>query len=263
MLQPVPPYITRKLYLLSQVVAIPNSNYPVQTPNAGFSKSSEKDLKNKAVSQTTKCATYEFPYTSSTSGEKRTLVFVDTPGFADTAGIQQDEANVHTIIDTASKLPSLAAVIMVINGSVARQTFSEQTVMTRLKGSLPDSVLENLIVVLTNCWKSSSNFQVDSLPFQPKHLLYLNNSAYSQPPSVWKDDPVEVARLEGELQACFGTCKSTLDTIMTLRATSVADFAAMKVSRDEVKQALHDAKLKIQNLQQVMLQIQQVCFFIY
>ncbi len=64
-----------------------------------------------------------------------------------------DDANLDNILEKASSLSHISAIILVANGSQVRETITMKNVFTLLRGHLPDAVLQNALVVLSNCTK--------------------------------------------------------------------------------------------------------------
>lgn len=112
-------------------------------------------------------------------------------------------------------MPFISAIVLVANGSVARQTMNVRNVFTLLRGHMPDAVLTNTLGVLTNCYYSSRyiclnpsglrtllslanpennkliwmrrcrNLDPKVLPMKivKEHLFHMQNSAFSTDPS--------------------------------------------------------------------------------
>lgn len=62
-----------------------------------------------------------------------------------------DDVHLDKILQTAGDLPYISAIILVANGSVARNTVNIKNVFSLLRSSMPDAVLENTLAVFTNC----------------------------------------------------------------------------------------------------------------
>lgn len=62
-----------------------------------------------------------------------------------------DDEHLDKILEAAARLPFISAIILVANGSVARETITIKNVFTLLRGHMPDAVMENTLAVLTNC----------------------------------------------------------------------------------------------------------------
>ncbi len=205
----------------------------------------ENDLGNVTSSKTDSCNIYRFK-------KKATLtefVFIDTPGLSDTRGVKQDDANLEKIMTVSEELGSVAAIVVIINGTTSRLTVNLKNVITRLKGSLPDAVLDNIIVVLTNCWKHDSNFDIGSLGLKPKKVYYMNNTAFSTNPKKW--DKSAKRRLNADWQDCMDQLQKLCQTIKELSPTSTEAFKQMREQRNHIKSTLHNARLQIVQLQKL------------
>ena len=75
---------------------------------------------------------------------------MDTPGFGDTRGFQQDKQNTKLIIDGLKAEQYINCVCLVINGRLSRITATLRYVLTEVTSILPREVLNNVIVVFTN-----------------------------------------------------------------------------------------------------------------
>ena len=82
---------------------------------------------------------------------QREVIVVDTPGLSDTRGTESDSQNVTKILEYVQYLPEIHAIVLVVNGSNPRLTTDVVHTFNLLKGSLPDSVTNNTMAVLTMC----------------------------------------------------------------------------------------------------------------
>lgn len=95
---------------------------------------------------------------SKTSGAKKYNVeignlkvgIIDSPGFGDSRGFDQDKDNAKLIIDCLEAEEFLHCICLIINGRQARMSPSLQYVLTEITSILPREVLNNIIVVFTN-----------------------------------------------------------------------------------------------------------------
>lgn len=86
-----------------------------------------------------------------------------------------DDVNLDNILGKASSLSHISAVIMVANGSQSRQTITMKNVFTLLRGHLPDAVLKNTLVVLTNCTKMTRCVSLRASTLHSHIYLYADN----------------------------------------------------------------------------------------
>ena len=90
-------------------------NFDEHTVNFGNAdKSNNENFEHPGQSVTQQCRSYEF-----TTNKKTKIRIIDTPGFGDTRGVEQDEYNMKNITDYINRLPHLNAVCLLLkpNGS--------------------------------------------------------------------------------------------------------------------------------------------------
>ena len=156
-------------------IVIPNKQFPTVTDRIG--ENNESNVNDQTVSQTSKPSTYKFVDTKNFGVN---VEIIDTPGLADTRKSGQDDENIKTILNKSSELDFIPAIVLIVNGSHAGKTTKLKYFLNKLEGTVPDSLLQNLIVVLTNCDENSCNFDLKMLNgLKPKHVLYMQNNAFS------------------------------------------------------------------------------------
>jgi len=177
-------------------------------------------------------------------------MFLDTPGLGDTRGIDQDTKNIIKIIEAVEGLNGLTGIIIVVNGSVARITSNLRFVLASLRGNLPDIILDNVIVVLTNSKRHEANFVVQELKLQSRvYPYYMQNSAFSTHPSTWNDRAR--AHLQTDWNESMQEIQKMLQTIDTFQTKSVTAFTEMKDIRNQIKTLMHKAKIEITAIQKL------------
>jgi len=75
---------------------------------------------------------------------------IDTPGFGDSRGIEEDKRHVGKIIATVKEVDYVNCVCLVVNGRNSRMTGTLRYVLTEITTILPKAILDNVIVVFTN-----------------------------------------------------------------------------------------------------------------
>ena len=102
---------------------------------------------------------------------------LDTPGLADTRGIEQDERNKRNIFSEIQKgIDAVTAILVLVNGTVPRITVGTDHTLSTLSAILSESLVDNIAFVFTNVPHPCSwNFSADTLPDvlrnAPKFLL--------------------------------------------------------------------------------------------
>ncbi|CAF0776843.1 unnamed protein product [Didymodactylos carnosus] len=167
-------------------VAIPSKYRPHITEHFAHN---ENNVSDTTQSKTDSCNQYMF----NDDRTNRQYIFLDTPGLSDTRGAKQDDENMTKIIDSVETLGGIAAVIIVVNGTNPRLTANMQNVIARLRGNLPDVVMDSVVVVLTNAKRHEANFDLKSLELHGNvYPYYMQNSAFSQDAATWDQRAMEV-----------------------------------------------------------------------
>jgi len=130
-------------------------------------------------SETANCTPYKFTKNADI------YYFIDTPGLNNAQGITQENINIINILHDAESLPSLYAILFVINGTTPKATANMKNIYDRMRGVLPDEVINKIIVVFTHCVLQSRSFDINSLPFPLSGEFYhMQNTAFSSDPNT-------------------------------------------------------------------------------
>lgn len=211
-------------------------------------KHTERNIKDRTKAQTDRSTEYKFNH------GKANFSIIDTPGLNDTEGYEQDERNIDIIMNAAINAKGLSAIVLIINGSNARATDNIKSLLHRFKGCLPNSIMDNIIVVFTMCNAGTCNFtDIEQFGIQPANVFYMNNCAFSQDPRTWTDDVKPV--LKHEWNNSMNVCTDFLTEISNMSKISTADFERLKKIRNHVKTKLHEAQVKIKEIQKIQDEI--------
>ena len=92
------------------------------------------------------------------------ITIIDTPGFGDSRGLEQDKVNVRKIIEALKGEDYINCVCLVINGRQARMSASLKYVLSEISTILPRQIFNNIVVVFTNTADPlDCNFDVNEL----------------------------------------------------------------------------------------------------
>lgn len=208
---------------------------------------SESDLSDNSKAQTQQVTEYDF------SLGKTTYKIMDTPGLNDTEGFEKDEENLDKIIESITKVDSMTAIILVINGTNARATHNIKSLLNRFRSFLPDAIMSNIIVVFTMCRPETCNFQeMELLGVKPSQVYYMNNTAFSSDPRKWTN----VSMLQEEWNDSMDTSAKLLDFITSMKDVVTTEFEQMRKIRHSIKSLIHQAQVEISNLQTIQEEYQ-------
>ncbi|CAI4232614.1 unnamed protein product [Auanema sp. JU1783] len=209
-------------------------------------QTSELNLHDVTKSKTSECTVYDF------TKDNRHYNFIDTPGLSDTEGTEKDDQHITKIRNAAEETGSMTAIIIVINGTVARATVNLRNTLTRLRGSVPDILLNNLIVVLTNCSVSSSNFNLESLEpwtVSDENVFYMNNSALSKPKESWITNLRMKSDLNNSWQESMREINNMILSMEKLGSVDTNAFGEMSQKINKIKAELNGILLEVKKLQ--------------
>ena len=203
-------------------------------------KNTEKNVINRTIAQTTVATEYPF------ETEEFIFKIIDTPGLNDTSGHDQDEENIQNILSAAINAKHLSAIILVINGTQARITNNIKAVLAKFRGSLPDSILSNIIVICTMCREESCNLNIEPLQIKPVKIMYMNNTAFSVEKNNWTHPKM----IQFEWDMSMDVCKDLVKMVATMSGVATNEFVLIKQIRNKIKADLHNIKNNIIQLQQ-------------
>ncbi|KAF9459251.1 hypothetical protein BDZ94DRAFT_1051622 [Collybia nuda] len=168
---------TGKTTFLSLLANILKGNSP--RTYATFNKAANEAGGSEKHSQTNETLLYSF---ESKNGVK--LRIIDTPGLADTRGIEQDERHKANIVNTIkSSTVAVDAVLILANGTAPRLGAATDYALSTLTSILPVTLAKNIGFLFTNTSSPLNwNFDEDSLPefFSNSPSFFLNNPVAMQ-----------------------------------------------------------------------------------
>ena len=112
-----------------------------------FVSSHNEDFDHPGESVTQHCKSYEF-HLNHDNGRK--LCIIDTPGFGDTRGLDQDDINIQDILEYVNNLSHLNAVCFLLKPNATRLHIFFRNCLTQLFDLLGPNIRQNLIFCFTN-----------------------------------------------------------------------------------------------------------------
>lgn len=116
-------------------------------------------------SATQKTTTYTFPLL----GTEKVIRLIDTPGMADTGGIEQDEKNCDDILLKISHYEELHAICVLLTTDVTRITGQFEYAIKQLFARLDKSAVNNIVFIFTRS-RASAYTPGDTFPILQRLL---------------------------------------------------------------------------------------------
>ncbi|KAF8648199.1 hypothetical protein AX16_006338 [Volvariella volvacea WC 439] len=123
---------------------------------------------DRQYSQTTKASLYTVTSTDGTQ-----IRILDTPGLADTRGIEQDKKHKKEINDAIKEfVTAIDAVIIMANGTVEKLGAATDYTLSVLAAMFPGSIIDNIGFIFTNSSILTFNFRIDALRPELRQAKY-------------------------------------------------------------------------------------------
>ncbi|CAF2201924.1 unnamed protein product [Rotaria magnacalcarata] len=132
--------------------------------------SSNEDFSHAGQSVTQRCKSYTFQMGAT---YQRKLRIIDTPGFGDTRGIEQDDMNMQHILEYINNLTHLNAICILLKPNASRLNIFFRSCFTQLFSLLDPNALNNIIFCFTNA-RSTFYTPGDTAPLLKKMLTSLS-----------------------------------------------------------------------------------------
>ncbi|CAF4467147.1 unnamed protein product [Rotaria sp. Silwood2] len=135
-----------------------------------INNSNNEDFDHPGESVTQRCKSYLFHLDKTSTNILR---IIDTPGFGDTRGLEQDDFNMQHILEYISNLTHLNAICFLLKPNTSRLNIFFHTCITQLFSLLDRNALNNIIFCFTN---SRSTFYTpgDTAPVLKQTLISLS-----------------------------------------------------------------------------------------
>ncbi|CAM4829272.1 unnamed protein product [Rotaria magnacalcarata] len=151
--------------------------------------SSNEDFSHAGQSVTQRCKSYTFQMGAT---YQRKLRIIDTPGFGDTRGIEQDDMNMQHILEYINNLTHLNAICFLLKPNSARLHISFQSYLTQLFSLLDPNALNNIIFCFTSARSTFytpgdtapiiktvlSSLSIGNVPFSKKNVFCFDSESF-------------------------------------------------------------------------------------
>ena len=183
---------------------------------------------------------------------------IDTPGFNDSRGFDQDKINTEAIIKTLKESKHINCVCLVVNGRSPRIGPSLKYVLAAITSILPKTTVNNVIVMLTNSAdEDDATFDVAVLQqFFGKQILdenifYIDNPCCklgkAQEKAKEQSKPFSSAKaknIAASFQITAGVLKEMYETIKEFQPVYTTEFIEVYEKKEQVEVKVLDILTK-------------------
>ena len=192
------------------------------------------------------------------------LGVIDTPGFGDTRGLDQDKMNVKNIVEKVNAVTYIHCICLVLNGRQARLTSQLKYVVSEISAILPKSCVYNLILVLTNTSiisqsplaRSRSELEQYLGAEIPKQNLFCIDNPFCILEGMIKDGiDIDDEYLKNEFQRTARAFESMFNLLTKFELMYTSPFYTLHVMKEAIEKQTAELFLAVQNKADVEKQI--------
>ena len=227
-------------------LAIPCKHW-LDRAETAVEKSSERNINDQTQSQTMTCTSYTL------HRDDLAIELIDTPGFNDSDGVSKDDTILQQIDETLQSIPYLNGIIVVANGTTSRLGTSFQHFMRLLHQVWPNSFMQNMCAVLTNCDEITCNLSSEirhtDFKVNDATTFYLQNSLFR-----WdrKDRTGKSIRnFRRDFEDAVATLEKLWSTLARFDSVSTNVFRMGAIKQRGIQECINNLIDKIINLLQV------------
>jgi len=151
--------------------------------------SNNEDFNHPGQSVTQHCKSYVVHLNPN---DKRKLRIIDTPGFGDTRGLEQDDLNMQHILEYIKRLPHLNAICILLKSNESKVNIFFQSCLTQLFDFFGSRIRRNIIFCFTNARSTSytpgnaylllqdtiSSLSIGKIPLKKKNTFCFDNESF-------------------------------------------------------------------------------------
>ena len=184
------------------------------------------------------------------------LEIIDTPGFGDSRGMDEDKKHITRIINALKKEDYVNCVCLIINGRASRMSATLGYVLSEITSILPRTIIDNIIVVFTNTTGLLQlNFDLGTL----KHYFgrELQHSFCIENPYCLFEKANErkglmsrellAESLKDEFERAAKTLNRLFTTMKSFKIVHTNDFLMLYKKKEKIEATITDALTEYKN----------------
>ncbi|CAF1213769.1 unnamed protein product [Rotaria sordida] len=154
-----------------------------------FDSSNNEDFDHPGESVTQHCRMYEFHLSDN---DEKKLCIIDTPGFGDTRGLDQDDLNMQDILEYINELTHLNAICFLLKPNASKLHTFFRMCFIQLLDLLGPNAYQNIIFCFTNARSTFygpgdtapliktmlKSFSINNIPFKKDNTFCFDNESF-------------------------------------------------------------------------------------
>ena len=217
----------------------------------------KKKTKNQALSQTDEVTVYRLPHLPNGNAPQLRLTIIDTPGVADTRGIEQDKKLVDKLMALfdKGKIPKLTSICFVSNAGSPRLTASQKYSFESLITNFGKDFINNILGLFTfddgGFPKALDAFQAANIglsawfKFNSRAMLEERVRTERVTKTIMM---TEEARTCVQVQQFYRNCDKFFGTLLNMTGVTTKKTAHVMKERKELEEKRYQLNFKLTNL---------------
>ena len=197
---------------------------------------------------------------------------IDTPGFGDSRGMAKDQEHSACIVNALKDEEYINCICLIINGRMTRISATLKYVLNEITAILPNTVLENVIVVFTNTADSLDLYLEPGLlaeqflgkEIDPTRLFFVENPYCRLERAKERRNDLPHEMIVQSLQRSFGKARKTFgnmrEVIRSMDPIYTHFFVTLYEKRRDIDRKVKDLSTEYDNIEQVEKSIEKAEF---
>ena len=195
-----------------------------------------------------------------------TVTLIDTPGFGDSRGMDEDKKHSQKIVNALKEAEFVNCICLVINGSMSRMNATLKYVLTEVTAILPREVLNNVIVVFTNIadpldlnFKPSSLSKYLGKEIESNRIFLINNPYCRVEKAKERQGTIDSEMIARSLKKSFDEAREMLTSMCSaieqFKKVHTHHFVTLYETKLKIDGEVTDLLMEYQNQKEVEKEI--------
>ncbi|EFA84601.1 hypothetical protein PPL_01591 [Heterostelium album PN500] len=169
--------------------------------------------------------------------------FIDFPTIS--LSPRNQEANTLKILEQFSHLQQIKCIVIVLNGSLQKDTLEIQYSNDRICQIIPNSLRNNIVFLLTHSWKENSCFEFEGRKLEKmvqkdkENIFFLNNTSFNNNNNM-NGGGNQRKRLQINFEEGMEVVDNLLSYISKLESVTTMDFGRTLKSKNNISSSFQE-----------------------